>query len=105
MKHPKPCRLHDACPLSEFRMRVGEVYLFHRTDPRCRANESLWAVFDKRIDERIYLESSSFNLRDFRRWHALPEGYRYCRLATRSELRDYTAGLIMAEERRLGGGR
>lgn len=59
---------------------------------------SLWGVFDKRIGDTIYLESSSLNLQNFRKWHLLPIAYRFCRLATRSELRDYTANLIWSEK-------
>lgn len=75
----------------------GEIYLFNRTDPTCPAEGSLWGVFDKRIEDTIYLESSSLNLQDFRKWHLLPIDYRFCRLATRSELRDYTANLSWFE--------
>ena len=46
---------------------------------------------------RLSLESSSHNLRSFRHWHILPEEYRYCRRASRHELRDYISGLIYNE--------
>lgn len=76
---------------------MGELYLFHRTIPACPADSSLWGVFDKRADATLYLESSSTDLIHFTRWHPLPEGYRYCRRATRSELRDYTGNLSWTE--------
>ncbi len=79
---------------------IGEVYLFHRTDPQCPAESSLWGVFDKHADNSIFLESSTRDLYYFRKWHKLPVGYNYCRLATRPELRDYTAGLQWFEFRR-----
>lgn len=83
--------------LSLSRFTEGEIYLFNRNDPTCPAEGSLWGVFDKRIEDTIYLESSSLNLQDFRKWHLLPIDYRFCRLATRSELRDYTANLSWFE--------
>lgn len=79
-------------------MEPGEVYLFHRTAPACPADESLWGIFDTRIHGRIYLETSSLDLCRFRKWHPLPPGYRYCRLATRDELRDYMAALAWSED-------
>lgn len=81
------------------RFESGEVYLFHLSDPRCPSTGSLWGVFDKRKDGWIYLESSSDDLVDFRRWHVLPGDYSYCRRASRRELRDYVAGLIYSEYR------
>ena len=76
---------------------VGEVYLFHESDPCCPAGSSLWGVFDKRLDGSIYLESSTYDLIRFRKWHVLPRAYRYCRLSTRSELRDYISDLLRCE--------
>ena len=73
----------------EVAFESGELYLFHRTDPGCPRQGSLYGIYDKRIDSRIFLESSSRDMRKFRIWHLLPASYRYCRLATRAELRDY----------------
>lgn len=78
-------------------LRAGEIYLFHRSDPACPAEGSLWGVFDRRINGKIYLESSTEDLIRFRKWHRLPEGYRYCRLSTRAELRDYTSDSLRFE--------
>ena len=75
----------------------GEVYLFHRTDPECPACGSLYGIFDKETSDAIYLESSSLDLLTFRLWHRLAEDYRYCRLAARSELRDYIFNLACNE--------
>ena len=69
--------------------RIGDLYLFHTYNPRCPASSSLWGFYDKRINGIVYLEHSSHNLRQFRLCHPLPLRYRYYRLATRSELRDY----------------
>lgn len=82
-------------------LRAGEVYLFHRSDPACPAESSLWGVFDKRINGEIYLESSTEDLVRFRKWHCLPQGYRYCRLSTRAELRDYISDSLRFELRSL----
>lgn len=84
-------------PFSGVHFTMGELYLFHPSDPTCPANGSLWGVFDKRSDALLYLESSSTDLIHFSRWHRLPDGFRYCRRATRSELRDYTGNLSWTE--------
>ena len=76
------------------RLHAGEVYLFHKSDPLCPAVGSLWGMYDKRIEDGIYLESSTENLCFFRKWHLLPSCYRYFRLSTRAELRDYMVNLI-----------
>lgn len=74
---------------TRFRFRAGELYLFHPNNPRCPAKTSLWGFYDKRINGIIYLEHSSHSLRKFRLYHPLSPRYRYYRLATRCELRDY----------------
>ncbi|MDE6779080.1 MAG: hypothetical protein K2J51_06415 [Alistipes sp.] len=80
-------------------LKVGELYLFHSKDPQCPASSSLWGIYDKYEYGRLYLESSSRNQRSFRKWHALPKHYRYCRLSSRSELRDYIWNLSYSESR------
>lgn len=75
----------------------GALYLFHRSDRRCPAANSLYGIIDKTSDGIIYLESSSRDLRRFRLWHRLPEHYRYHRPASRSELRDYVFNLACYE--------
>ena len=69
--------------------RIGDLYLFHTCNPRCPASSSLWGFYDKRVNGVIYLEHSSHDLLHFRQYHPLPMRYRYYRLATRCELRDY----------------
>ena len=54
-------------PIAEF--RLGDLYLFHPSNPRCPASSSLWGFYDKRINGVIYLEHSSHNLSNFRLWH------------------------------------
>lgn len=79
----------------------GEVYLFHPTDAACPAESSLWGVFDRRNKTQVYLESSaSAELRDFVLYGLLPIDYRYARLATRTELRDYFFALSSSERSR-----
>lgn len=75
----------------------GALYLFHRSDRRCPAVNSLYGIIDKMSDGIIYLESSSRDLRYFRLWHRLPKHYRYHRRASRSELRDYIFNLACYE--------
>lgn len=75
----------------------GALYLFHRSDRRCPAVNSLFGIIDKTSDGIIYLESSSRDLLRFRLWHRLPKHYRYHRRAGRSELRDYIFNLAYYE--------
>ena len=84
-------------PLADFEFVSGEIYLFHRSDPDCPRDSSLWGVFDRRIGNTIYLESSTTDYRRFRLWHRLPRTYRYCRLADRNELRDYVSNQTISE--------
>lgn len=82
----------------------GALYLFHRSDRRCPAVNSLYGIIDKTSDGIIYLESSSQDLRYFRLWHRLPRHYRYYRPASRSELRDYIFNLAYYECASIQGG-
>lgn len=82
--------------------QVGELYLFHPTDPLCPCDSSLWGVYDKTSDGILYLESSSWDLQEFDFWHALSLPYGYRRLSTRSELRDYMSSLFLYETTRPG---
>ena len=88
----KECRA-----LSDGDLRIGEVYVFSENDPSCPSDGSLWGVFDKYEGGRIYLESSSDDMICFTHARELPASYRYCRLTTRSELRDYISALIYSE--------
>lgn len=73
--------------------RIGDLYLFHSNNPRCPAKTSLWGFHNRTSKGIIYLEHSTKDLRHFRLCHRLPQYYRYCRLATRDELRDYMYNL------------
>lgn len=70
-------------------LEVGELYLFHDSDPTCPAEGSLWGVLQESDCQRIKLESSSLDGHLFRLGGDLPTLYRYHRQASRSELRDY----------------
>ena len=50
------------------KFRIGDVYLFHTTDP-------------------------SADLRKYNYWTFLPAEYQFCRLSTREELRDFSFNL------------
>lgn len=95
-----PCRSFRIRGLETVDFRIGEVYLFHCNNRRCPSKSSLWAIFDKRIGNDIYVESSSNDLRRFRLWHRLPDDYVYCRLATRQELGNFMFALAWFESRR-----
>lgn len=88
---------HEYDALRGDRFAIGELYLFHCTDRACPAAGSLWGIFDRQCDRRIYLETSSRDLRRFERGLCLPVQYRYSRQATRTELRDYIYNLAAWE--------
>ncbi len=77
--------------------KVGEVYLFHTDDPRCPDAESLWGLYDRHDGGSVRLESCSMDQKHFSKGRHLPEQYRFCRLSTRSELRDYMVNSICSE--------
>jgi len=79
----------------------GDVYLFNETDRRCPSVTSLWGMFDTRKSGEVYLESSTVDLKNFTAWCRLPSQYRFCRLSTRAELRDYIADLISCQQETL----
>jgi len=97
MKRRNPFTAH-------YHLLSGTLYLFHRSDRRCPAATSLFGIIDKTSNGIIYLESSSRDLRRFRLWHRLPNHYRYHRLASRSELRDYMFSLAYYECAAIQGG-
>ena len=66
------------------KFRIGDVYLFHATDPGCDSRTSLWGIVgDRDAEDRICLETSSANLRKYDYWTVLPAEYQFCRLSTR----------------------
>lgn len=83
--------------LEQCAFKVGEVYLFHTDNSQCPNEESLWGLYDKSEENTVYLETCSRDHRHFFRGQRLPAEYRFCRLATREELRDYTVNSICSE--------
>ena len=48
------------------KFRIGDVYLFHATDPGCDSRTSLWGIVgDRDAEDRICLETASANLRKY----------------------------------------
>ena len=80
---------------SKSTFRVGDLYLFHSSNPHCPPATSLWGFHNKTTNGVIYLEHSTLDLRHFRLWHNLSKRYHYYRLATRDELRDYMYSLAI----------
>lgn len=74
-------------------LEPAELYLFHPSDSQCPSESSLWGLYDRCEEGVIYLEHSTTDQRHFQLWRRLPGHYLYCRLATRSELRDYMYNL------------
>lgn len=85
------------CKKTKF--RIGDLYLFHPNNPLCPPDESLWGFYDRTSMDNIYLEHSTINLQNFILYHILPKQYRFYRLATRSELRDYMYNLGYYEKK------
>lgn len=80
--------------IDDYPLRCGEVYLFSKTDERCDPETSLWGLFDKRLENgTVMLEAMTSDLREFESWVALPADFRYVRLSTRDELRDFAYSL------------
>ena len=73
--------------------QIGELYLFHPANKRCPPNTSLWGIYDNTKNGIIHLELHSVDLKHFRSRFILPKHYRFYRLATRSELRDFMYNL------------
>lgn len=49
------------------KFRIGDVYLFHATDPGCESGTSLWGIVnDRDTDGRICLETSSADLKKYK---------------------------------------
>lgn len=87
--------------IAETTFEEGEVYLFHSSDAACPAESSLWGVFGNRSRTQIFLESSAAaDLEHFVLYGLLPIDYRYCRMASRAEMRDYVYALACCERRR-----
>lgn len=94
------CIRSERMPKAAFpnvRFSVGELYLFHETDPRCPQQSSLWGIFDRTDSRGLRLESATKDLLRFEHPCRLPAAYRYCRRATRAELRDYIYNLACEE--------
>lgn len=82
--------------------KIGELYLFHPSDPACRPETSLWGVFDRRAGmNAVWLEVSSCDLIHFRLGGTLPVRFRFCRRASRFELRDFAFLLGVDSQRRV----
>ena len=62
-----------------------------------KVGESLWGLYDRHDGNSIFLESWSTDQKHFSKGRHLPEQYRFCRLSTRSELRDYMVNSIYSE--------
>ena len=82
-------------------LNCGDVYLFPETNSRCQGRSSLWSVIVSR-KRNVVLESDTGDYRHFAMWRPLAVGCRYCRLAKRSEFRDYRVNLTYAEMRKIG---
>ena len=83
--------------IQQISFKVGEVYLFHKENSECPDVESLWGLYDKRVEDAIYLETCTLDQKHFFRGQRLPAEYRFCRLSARHELRDYIANCICSE--------
>ncbi len=81
---------------SDEEFSMGDVYVFS-TEKDAAGSEVLWAMFDRWENGVMILESSSRDLSLFDLWHELPDRFRYYRLTTREELKEYVVGVISYE--------
>lgn len=96
----------DVAPsnVKQVRFEKGELYLFHPTDASCPPDTSLWGCVLESDKSHILLETScDAELRHFVLNGLLPCDYRFCRLSTRDELRDYAFALALCERYRFSG--
>lgn len=102
---PLPRKRKNGFPTMSVRpceiLNCGDVYLFPETNSRCQGRSSLWSVIVLR-KRNVVLESDTGDYRHFAMWRPLAVGCRYCRLAKRSEFRDYRVNLTYAEMRKIG---
>lgn len=78
-----PESIADVC------FEVGELYLFHPSDPTCPADESLWGMGVSWTGCKLLFESASRDLTHFHYWQQEPLTILYYRKSDRGELRDY----------------
>ena len=83
--------------IGNYRFEKDEVYLFHACDPDCPSDSSLWALINDFDGNSLRIESSTTDLQTFVRWKPLPAKYRYCRPATRDELREFATAYAYSE--------
>lgn len=77
----------DTCLMN---FECGEVYLFSIDDPACPPENSLWGMFGHISDTgSVWLEAATSDLICFRVGYELPPHFKFCRLASRGELRDF----------------
>lgn len=74
---------------TEKNLSIGELYLFNKVETECPAESSLWGIVESMTDDVINLESLSLDLKEFIYHKSLPTEYKYNRISTRDELRDY----------------
>ncbi len=79
------------------RWEAGELYLFHPSDARCPAEESVWAFSVNTTESHFRCESMTFDLVQFLYWQQMPLSTLYYRKANRAELRDYIYNLAQSE--------
>lgn len=87
----------ETSDIKAINFHIGDLYLFHSTDPDCPSDSSLWGIFDRQQVDTIHTESTSCDLLIFQYSITLPTHYRYARRATRGELRDYIFNLSWFE--------
>lgn len=83
--------------------RTGEVYLFSPIRRPADPASCLWGMVEQVRKERLHMEILSYGFTEFRLDCTLPEGFRYARLATRDELRDFIYNVASREGARYGG--
>lgn len=94
---------HDArarsplTPIANIRFQGGDVYLFSPASRPTDASSCLWGVVDGYLAGRLHMEILSYGFSEYRLDCLLPEGFRFARLATRDELRDFVYNVAFRE--------
>ncbi len=80
-------------------LEIGDIYLFRSESDFDAPQKELWILFQDWTPQGILCESSTSDFIHYgRRGLLLPE-YRYVRPATRDEVRDFSYGMALYEEK------
>lgn len=88
--------------IGRMRFRTAEVYLFSPVRRPVDPCSCLWGVVDCMTQGQIRMEILSYGFSEYLLNCTLPEGFRFARMATRDELRDFVYNIAFREGARFG---